>query len=1019
MSHPDLGQGTQGTASEENSAAAHPKQDRPIGPEMGVQPGNGTQQIMANQGTNTHMMKQGPGPSPVPQHPGASPQQQLSTPPQQGGPIPGIHFSSVPTTSQSSRPKTPNRASPRPYHHPLTPTNRPPSTEPSEINLSPERLNASIAGLFPPKINIPLPPRQPNLNRGFDQQGLNPTTLKAIGQAPPSLTLAGNNNNGSTGGNNTNNSQQPFSAGTGSSGTGAKQDKQHGGQGKRASPSNSRRSSPGSSRKSATPSPGRQKGTKTTITCPPHQQQLVNPQGQPMMLTPTSVPPSPVSVPSQVSGGMETQQTQSPFHGIQSNPAEGVRESQGIVTAEQRQMTQPQSQPQPLRELSAPRMTSPRFQTPQKPKPESEQQTDTLDKQPTEAAPIQDSEVSAALRAAPTSLNQLLDNTGIPNMPRPIQSNPFRDVVVKDSPKSILDADRPLHSNPQSVDVSASVPNTGTLNESEAKPKLAVPIPTSSPNLHPVSFPNSHTATKVNSNMTPILNQNPNSSLSVNPSANLNPAATLCNTLSTNTNTASSVSPNQVPCGQQGNTSASAVSTSSNSSSALNPSSSSLKPSPSPKPVTSVHSVIQLPSSSSTISPNQITVFVTSNPVTSNPITSATTSQVPTSMVSTMVAVPNKNVRSQDIRQQTPVSRPPQFITTTPVFINPIFQVPGASVAPNTTVVSQSVTMVGSIQVSTTNIHLSPAPSSTQSSGVNMTNTQLTRSAVGQVHIATGMSSSSPVGTLPPLQQINAGSLKTESLGEAGATQKTGPLVQQPSPHTSPSVSSPFQPPLASPPPCSSPGAVNTLRKSSISPSPTSQLKSKPAQATAVVSGIIESQQSPVERHAQGSAVNVPVQVFHPPATPAIQTEILVPRTTAAANNITPAVSSPIPIPGQVPLSSQIVTHAPVPVPASVSSPAQTSQASVVTGLGTTISSPTLLSTVTPVQSSVQSPVPSVVPIVSPPGPVQEVSSTTSSAVSKPSGIPPAQPEPPVKEPPATTPVQTTPTMPGKHTNVM
>lgn len=1007
MSHPDVGQGPQGTGSEEASAGAHPKQDRPVCSEMGVQPGNGTQQIMASQGSSAHVMKPGPGPPPVPQHAGASPQQQLPAQPQQGAPMPGLHFPNVPTTSQSSRPKTPNRASPRPYHHPLTPTNRPPSTEPSEINLSPERLNASIAGLFPPKINIPLPPRQPNLNRGFDQQGLNPTTLKAIGQAPPSLALPGNSNNGSTGGNNNNNSQQSFSAGTGTGSTGAKQDKQPGGQGKRASPSNSRRSSPASSRKSATPSPGRQKGTKTAITCPPHQQQLVSPQGQTMMLSPNLVAPSPVSMPSQVSGGMEAQQTQSPFHGIQGNPAEGVRESQGMMTPEQRQMAQPQPQPQPLRELSAPRMASPRFHAPQQPKPDLEQQADTLDRQPAQAAPMQDSEVSPALRTAPTSLNQLLDNTSIPNMPlRP--SNPVRDVMGKDSPKSVLDTDRPVHSNSQSIDVSASVPTPATINESEAKPKPLVPIPTSNPNLQPALIANSHASTKVNSNTTHSLNQNPNSSLGVNPSVNVNPTATLGNTLSTNTNSAPSVSPNQVTSGQSG--SASTVCTSSNSSSALNPSNLSLKPSPSPKPVTSVHSVIQLPSSSSTISPNQITVFVTSNP-----ITSATTSQVPTSMVSTMVAVPNKNIRPQDIRQQTPVSRTPQYITTTPVIINSIFQVPGASVAPNTTVVSQPVTVVGPLQVSTTNIQLSPAQSSTQSSGVNMTSTQPARSAVGQVHIATSMSSSGPVGTLPPLQQINPGPLKTENLGEA--PQKSSPPVQQPSPHPNPSASSPFQPPLASPPPCSSPGAVNTIWKSPISPSPTAQMKSKPAQAAAAVSGTAESQQSPVERPAQGSAVALPAQVFHPPASPAIQAEAPVPRTTAAPNITPPTVSSPIAIPGQVAVPTQIVTQAPVPAPASISSPAQTSQFSTVTGVGTTISSPSLLSTVAPVQS----PVLSVVPIVAAPGPVQEVASTTSSAVSNPSGVPTAQPDPPVLEPPlhpATTPAQTTQTTPGKQTNV-
>lgn len=1008
MSLPEVGQGPQGTGSEDAPAGAHPKQDRPGGPEMGVQAGNGTQQMIANQASNTHLIKQGPGPSPVPQHTGASPQQQLATQSQQAGPVPGLHFPNVPTTSQSSRPKTPNRASPRPYHHPLTPTNRPPSTEPSEINLSPERLNASIAGLFPPKINIPLPPRQPNLNRGFDQQGLNPTTLKAIGQAPPSLSLP-SNNNGSVGGSNTN-SQQPFSTGTGAGGAGAKQDKQSGGQGKRASPSNSRRSSPASSRKSATPSPGRQKGTKMAINCPPHQQQMVNPQGQTMMLSPTSIPPSPISMPSQMSGGMEAQQTQSPFHGMQGNPAEGVRESQGLMTAEQRQMPQPQPQLQPLRELSAPRMASPRFSTPQQPKPDLELQAGTVDRQPTHTAPLQDSEVSPALRAAPTSLNQLLDNTGIPNMPlRPVQSNTVGDFMGKDSPKSALDPERPPYSNSQGTDTSVPVATTATINESEAKPKPAVPVPTSSPNLQPAVIPSLHPSTNVSSNTTPSLNQTPISSLGVSPSLNVNTTSSLCPTLSTNTNAAPSGTPNPVSSSQS--TTAPAVSTSSNSSSALNPASSVLKPSPNPKPVTSVHSVIQLPASSTTISPNQITVFVTSNTRTSAP-----TPQVPTSMVSTMVAVPNKNIRPQDIRQQTPVPRQ-QFITTTPVF----FQVPSSSVAPNTTVVSQAVTMMGPIQVSTTNIQLSAVPSSTQSTGVTMASTQLARSAVGQVQTATNVSSPSPVGTVAAPQQINPGVLKTEHVGETGFAQKSNPSVQQPSPHPSPSASSPFQPPLSSPPPCSSPGAVNTLRKGPMSPSSTAQVKSKPAQAAAPVSGTAECQQSPVERPAQGPTGAVPPQVFHPPASPAIQNEALAPHTTAAASkNITsPTVSSPVPVPSQVAGPTQIVAQAPLPAPAPVSSPVQavTSQIPTVTVVGTTtvVSSATVLSTVTPAQS----PVPSIVPIVTVPGIVQEVPPTIPPPVVNPSGVPQAQSDAPAVEPPMTPaagPAETNQTTPGKHT---
>lgn len=1011
MSHPDVGQGSQGTGSEEPSAGGHLKQDRPGGPEIGLQPGNGGQQMMANSGSNTHMVKQGPGPSPMPQHTGASPQQQLASQPQQGGPIPGLHFPNVPTTSQSSRPKTPNRASPRPYHHPLTPTNRPPSTEPSEINLSPERLNASIAGLFPPKINIPLPPRQPNLSRGFDQQGLNPTTLKAIGQAPPNLTLPNNNNNNIVGGNNTTSSQQPFSTGTGTAGAGAKQDKQPAGQSKRASPSNSRRSSPASSRKSATPSPGRQKGTKMAITCPPPPQ-LVNPQGQTMMLSPTSVPPSPVSMPSQVSGSVEAQQAQSPFHVIPSNPVEGARESQVMMPTEQRPIPQPQPSPQPLRELSAPRMASPRFPVSQQAKPDLELQAGTVDRQLVHAAPTPDSEVSPTHRTAPTSLNQLLDNAGLQNMPiRALQSSTVRDGLGKDSSKAALDSERTLHCTTQNTDLMTSVATTATINEPEAISKGAVSISTSSPNLQPASVSISNPSINVNSNTTPSLHQNTTSTLGNNPNPLVNPSPTLCPAPGTNTN--SSTSPNTVTSGQS--IPASTISTSS--SSTLNPTSSALKPNPSPKPVTSAHSVIQIPASS-TISPNQITVFVTSNPITSAP-----TPQAPTSVGSNVVPVPNKNMRPQDIRQQTPVPRTPQFITTTPVFINPIFQVPGVSVAPNTTVVSHSVTMMGPIQVSTANIQLSAAPTSTQSSAGNMTSTQLARSTGGQVQIATSVSSPAPVGTLPASQQINQGAPKTENQSETGSLQKTGPQVQQPSPHPVPPASSPFQPPMVSTPPCSSPGAVSTVRKSPMSPPPTAQMKNKPLQAVVGLTSTSESQQSLAERSAQGLTGAAQPQIFHPSTTSAIQIEAQAPHATTSPSNISlPAVSSPIPVPGQVAILSQISnSQTPVLAPTSVSSPvkAGTSQPPIVTIVGTTtnVSSATLLSTVAPVQSTV----PSVVPIVAGPGPgpISDVRPTTSSPVPNLSGAPPCQSDPPPMEPtlpPAAAHPEMTQTAPGNHT---
>lgn len=958
--------------------------------------------MMANSGSNSHMIKQGPSPAPVPQHPGAGPQQQLTAQPQQGGAIPALHFPNVPPASQSSRPKTPNRASPRPYHHPLTPTNRPPSTEPSEINLSPERLNASIAGLFPPKINIPLPPR-PNINRGFDQQGLNPTTLKAIGQAPPNLTLPGNNNNGSAGGNNTNN-QQPFPTGTATAGASSKQDKQPAGQGKRASPSNSRRSSPASSRKSAAPSPGRQKGTKMAITCPPPQQPLVNPQGQTMMLSPTSVPASPVSMPSQVGGNTEAQQTQGPFHGAQGNAAEAVRESQGMVAADQRQV--PQSMSQPLRELSAPRMASPRFPTPQQSKPDSENQAGTSDRQQVHAAPGQDSGISPTHRSAPTSLNQLLDNAALQNMPlRPAQSSTGRDGVGKDSPKSALDPERQVVGNSQITDTATPVSTVAcvTANEVETKAKPAFPASTCSSNLQPPPVPTSHLSTNVSSNNSLSLNQTPTSSHSNNPSPTATSSSVNCPTPSTNTNV--STVPNPVTSGQI--IPALAIS---NSNSTQNQPGPAPKQSPSPKPLTSAQSVIQLPVSSSTISAGQITVFVTSNPITS---TSTPAQQAPTSLVSTMVAVPNKNIRPQDIRQQTPVARTPQFITTTPVFINPIFQVPGGSVAPNTTVVPHSVTMMGPIQVSTTNIQLSAASSSTPLSVANMTSAQSTRNTVGQVQIAS-MTSTAPAGTQQPPQQIIPGPLKTDNQGEAGNGQKTVPMVQQPPPRSVPSGSAPFQPPLVSTPPCSSPGAVSAVRKSPMSSLSTAQVKGKPAQAGAAVTATVDSQQSPVERPAQSTSAAAPPPAFHPPASAAVPAEAPAARTTAAPNNVTlPTVSFSIPI--QVAVPTQIVSQVSVPAPSSAAnsvkaSPSQTTVATVVS-----VSSAPLLSTAAPAQNAVPCNVAGPGPG---PGPTQDAPPTTSPPVANPVGAPPPQSVPAPLEPslPSTpTPPEASQIAPGKY----
>lgn len=446
MPHPDIVQGTPGMAPEEASGTSN-LQDR-ASIEMSSQAGNAGQQNV-NQGPNSHLLKSVP--SSVPQQPGASPQHQPQQAQMAGSH--NLHFTSAPSTSQSSRPKTPNRASPRPYLHSVTPTNRPPSTEPSEINLSPERLNASIAGLFPPKINIPLPPR-PNMTRGFDQQGLNPTTLKAIGQAPPSLASLNNNTSGNNG------VQQGFTQASNANSTGPKQEKQTvGGQTKRASPSNSRRSSPASNRKAATPSPGRQKWTKNPLTSIPQQQQMMGSQTV-MASSSSSVLPSPTASVSSV-GTLDSQQNLNPLQALPSN-SDAMRESQGQTPQLDLRQTSQVERDQSALRMANQRMPS-QEQKIQEPNMPPEQHSQEMH-QP-QNPPLQEhgSAVSASFRDAPTSLNQLLDNTGPLSTKSPKATPPVggdRALVEQESQRN--------PSTPQISDSGLPLPTS----EHEQKPKI-------------------------------------------------------------------------------------------------------------------------------------------------------------------------------------------------------------------------------------------------------------------------------------------------------------------------------------------------------------------------------------------------------------------------------------------------------------------------------------------------------------------------------------------------------------------
>ncbi|XP_069727807.1 nuclear receptor coactivator 6 isoform X4 [Phaenicophaeus curvirostris] len=633
-----------------------------------------------------------PGPSPLSAAQGASPQQQSNA-------LPSTlthHFPNVATPSQTSRPKTPNRASPRPYY-PQTPNNRPPSTEPSEISLSPERLNASIAGLFPPQINIPLPPR-PNLNRGFDQQGLNPTTLKAIGQAPSNLTI---------------NNQSSFSAPQSHKLEGmiinsGKQTNTGGT--KRASPSNSRRSSPGSSRKT-TPSPGRQnsKAAKLSLTTQQNPPLLQNMELQRNMMAGPSSLPTPVTTSFQNNNMLSNQ-----------NPAVSVAAVTGIPEDHKESLNVPQdneiqsaqniqgNKDQPNIELKGISTPEIKMLVPEEQSKKDGQALDT-----SKLSILEESKpmVSPAMREASTSLSQLLDNSGAPN------------VTIKPPGLTGLEM--------------APIVSTG-----EELKKVAVipPLQDSASSKEPS-----------NSLSLPQINE---------------------------------------PCSNPGHQE-------------LGETNSSI--------AQSVPPAMQRPVSSSSISgslpPNQITVFVTSNPITSSANTSASLpSHLQPALVSTVVTMPNvgnKVVGSEG--QSAPQSNTrPQFIT--PVFINSssIIQVmkgsqsstiPTAPMTSSSSLMPQSVAVVGPLHLPQ-NIKFSsgPTPPSTSSSSpvssIPTSRPLVLNPLAPPVQQPSPSTTSSSASSHLPAQQVKEFSPEEASSQSGGVTDQCSVTATQSSPVVSPLLTS-------------------------------------------------------------------------------------------------------------------------------------------------------------------------------------------------------------------------------------
>eukprot|EP00075_Anas_platyrhynchos_P039274 XP_027328527.1 nuclear receptor coactivator 6 isoform X5 [Anas platyrhynchos] len=629
-----------------------------------------------------------PGPSTLSTAQGASPQQQSNS-------LPGTlthHFPNVATPSQTSRPKTPNRASPRPYY-PQTPNNRPPSTEPSEISLSPERLNASIAGLFPPQINIPLPPR-PNLNRGFDQQGLNPTTLKAIGQAPSNLTI---------------NNQSSFAAPQSHKleGVVMNSGKQtNTGGTKRASPSSSRRSSPGSSRKT-TPSPGRQnsKAAKLSLNTQQNPSLLQNIDMQRnMMVGPTSLP-TPVT--SFQNNNMLN--NQNPTVSVPA-VAEDSKESLSVPQDNECQSTQgvQGNKDQPNIELKA--IPTPEIKT-LVPEEQSKKDGQALDtgKLPVleESKPM----VSPAMKEAPTSLSQLLDNSGAPN------------VTIKPPGLTGLEM-APIVTTVEDLKKIAVIPPLQDTSSSK-EPSNSLSLPQ---NNESCSNAGHQELGEINSNVTQ-----------------------------------------------------------------------------------SIPPVMQRPVSSSSVSgplpPNQITVFVTSNPITSSANTSAQlASHLQPALVSTVVTMPNvgSKVMVSEGQSAAQSNARPQFIT--PVFINSssIIQVmkgsqpstiPAAPMTSNSSLMPQSVAVVGPLHIPQ-NIKFSsaPAPPSTSSSSpapsIPTSRPLVLNPLAPPVQLPSPATTTSNVSSHLPAQPAKDFSLEEAASQSNGSSDQCSVTVTQSGPVVSPLLTS-------------------------------------------------------------------------------------------------------------------------------------------------------------------------------------------------------------------------------------
>ncbi|MCI4387127.1 hypothetical protein PGIGA_G00070440 [Pangasianodon gigas] len=468
--------------------------------------------------------------------------------------------------------------------------------------------------------------------------------------------------------------------------------------------------------------------------------------------------------------------------------------------------------------------------------------------------PLQEhgSAVTASFRDAPTSLNQLLDNTG----PSSSSTKPTKVTPPVGGDRALVEQESQRNpSTPQSSDSGLPLPTS----ELEQKSKIGS---MASPNVIQTSSPSLQSSSGV-----------------------------------------STVSPS------------SALLTSSASNASLHPNPS-VSSNPSTKPITSMsQTVLHRPTSSGSTQPSQITVFVTSNPISSaastasavSPAIVSTVLAVPTKSIrppEVHQSAPTQNRPPQFITGpvifQVPVSVP----SSTNVVSQPVTMVGPIQVSANIQLTPATVSGASSTL---------SAPTATHSPVVSIATSQSGRAMIGQIQVQVPASQASSLNTVHSSQQESTSDTSVSKISPLG---QSSSLQPSPSPGVPPSVQQPLtSPPACSSPGTTSVARRSPLSQPPTTIAKSSPVQNVPIKISTTHSGDTHQMQQQATTQSGKPIDTAPSQAPPQVVTNATLSSPLPPLTavSSAPSALVPTVSSSstlTPSPSVIALSSAVVPPA-------------------------------------------------------------------------------------------------------------